>query len=87
MSTTTNNYGFIKPEKADPADITSTNQNWDTIDVKLQELTNQLDQVDIYVSKIPTIPNPTIGDDGKFLRVVNNTAQWVTVNNAEGVEF
>lgn len=32
MSTLTENYGFIKPEKTDPADITATNGNWDNID-------------------------------------------------------
>lgn len=37
MSTLTNKYGFIKPEKTDPADITSTNENWDRLDKALTE--------------------------------------------------
>lgn len=32
MSTTTTNLGLIKPELADPADITAFNANWDKID-------------------------------------------------------
>ena len=35
MSTTTNNYNFVKPELTDPADITALNENWDKIDVEL----------------------------------------------------
>lgn len=37
MSTTTTNYEFIKPERTDPADITTTNENWDKIDTALIE--------------------------------------------------
>lgn len=37
MSTTTTNYGFIKPALTDAADITATNQNWDKIDNKFAE--------------------------------------------------
>lgn len=32
MSTTTEKYGFIKPELTDAADITATNNNWDIIE-------------------------------------------------------
>ena len=32
MSTTTTNYGLVKPELTDAADITMMNQNWDKID-------------------------------------------------------
>ena len=35
MSTTTNNYNFIKPVLTDPADITALNENWDKIDSEL----------------------------------------------------
>lgn len=35
MSTKTTNFNFIKPEKSDPADITSTNENWDKLDEAL----------------------------------------------------
>ena len=33
------------------------------------------------------MPEVTAEDNGKFLRVVNGKAAWVTVNNAEGVSF
>lgn len=32
MSTTTKNFGLIKPELTDAADITAMNENWDKID-------------------------------------------------------
>lgn len=35
MSTTTTNYGFVKPELTDVADITATNVNWDILDENL----------------------------------------------------
>ena len=35
MSTTTTNYGLVKPELTDAADITAMNVNWDTIDEAL----------------------------------------------------
>lgn len=35
MSTTTTNFGLVKPELTDPADITQTNENWDKIDAEL----------------------------------------------------
>lgn len=38
MSTTTTNYGLVKPELADVADITAMNPNWDIIDEKLNTL-------------------------------------------------
>lgn len=40
MSTTTTNYGFIKPELTDTADITAMNGNWDKIDTQLGALSN-----------------------------------------------
>lgn len=38
MSTTTDKYGFIKPELTDAADITAYNDNWDKIDRELRYL-------------------------------------------------
>lgn len=38
MSTTTTNYGFIKPQLSDPADITATNSNWDKLDENLKNI-------------------------------------------------
>lgn len=35
MSKTTTNFNLIKPELADPADITALNSNWDKIDSEL----------------------------------------------------
>jgi hypothetical protein len=40
MSTVTTNYKLIKPELTDAADITATNENWDTIDGKLKDALN-----------------------------------------------
>lgn len=37
MSTTTPNYGFIKPELTDAADITAMNENWDKLDVEISK--------------------------------------------------
>lgn len=36
MSTTTTNYGLVKPELTDAADITAMNANWDKIDSELK---------------------------------------------------
>jgi hypothetical protein len=38
MSTTTTNYGLIKPELSDTADITAYNSNWDKIDSELNAI-------------------------------------------------
>ena len=38
MSTITSNYGLIKPELSDTADITAYNSNWDKIDTELNNL-------------------------------------------------
>lgn len=35
MSTTTTNFGLLKPGSTDPADITKFNENWDKIDREL----------------------------------------------------
>lgn len=37
MSTTTTNYGLVKPELTDAADITAMNPNWDKIDQELNK--------------------------------------------------
>ena len=37
MSTTTNNYGLVKPQLTDSADITAMNGNWDKIDTELKK--------------------------------------------------
>ena len=38
MSTTTTNYGLVKPELTDAADITAMNLNWDKIDTELKAI-------------------------------------------------
>ena len=37
MSMTTTNFGLIKPELTDAADITAMNPNWDKIDTELNK--------------------------------------------------
>lgn len=41
MSKTTTNYGLVKPELTDPADITAMNPNWDKIDAELANIINR----------------------------------------------
>lgn len=60
MSTTTTTYGFIKPEKTDPADITSTNENWEKIDKELVERTKDLSMGG---HKITDVAEPISGSD------------------------
>ena len=42
MSKTTQNYGFIKPELSDVADITMMNENWDKLDTLISYGTEDL---------------------------------------------
>lgn len=42
MSTTTEKYGFIKPELTDAADITATNENWDKVEDELSKTQNEV---------------------------------------------
>ena len=60
MSTTTEKFGFIKPEKTDPADITATNANWD----KLDEALVQRDQdMSMGGYKITDVAEPELRSD------------------------
>lgn len=43
--------------------------------------------VDDAIAVISVVPSCTTSDNGKFLRVVNGTAAWQTVQNAEEVAF
>ena len=45
MSTTTKNYGLIKPEITDAADVTATNTNWDKVDEQLKSVNDSLNRV------------------------------------------
>lgn len=49
MSTTTFNYGLVKPDLSDAADITAFNQNWDKID---KELNSNKDGLYQYKTKV-----------------------------------
>lgn len=51
MSTTTTNYGLVKPQLTDPADITALNGNWDKLDQVIKE---NKDYTDTKISQIPT---------------------------------
>jgi hypothetical protein len=42
MSTLTTNYGLIKPQLSDPANIEATNANWDKIDNELKSINDNL---------------------------------------------
>lgn len=42
MSTTTTNYGLVKPELTDAADITAMNPNWDAIDETLKDIQGEI---------------------------------------------
>lgn len=41
MSTTTTNFGLIKPGLTDSADITQMNSNWDVVDTELKKIENK----------------------------------------------
>lgn len=58
MSTTTTNFGLIKPELRDPADITQINPNWDKLD---QVIKDNLDEAKEYADqKVNDIPTPDV---------------------------
>lgn len=61
MSTTTTNYGFIKPTLTDPANIEATNPNWDIIDEKLNYLENA--SATEVVNTIATLPEMWVGSE------------------------
>ena len=67
MSTTTTNYGLIKPDLNDPADITQMNRNWDIID-------EELDNAHIPVtSEVPTDSNIWIDPDDSIVEETHIT--------------
>ena len=69
MSTTTSNYGFIKPSLVDPADITATNENWDKIDIELSDRLTEQDQYH------------TISSNSNYLELINTIAQGNFTNS------
>ena len=87
MSTTTTNYGLVKPEITDAADITAMNTNWDTVDTKLKEINDKaadLSALDKKVDKtgdtltgVLSFQNKTAyAAIGKF-RTINGTDYYV----------
>lgn len=52
MSTTTTNYSLIKPELTDAADITAMNANWDALDAKLKEISDNASDPSIVAGKV-----------------------------------
>lgn len=60
MSTKTTNFEFIKPEKTDPADITSTNENWDKLD---KALIKRDEDLSMGGHRITDVAEPTNGSD------------------------
>jgi hypothetical protein len=52
LSTLTVNYGLLKPELPDPADITKMNPNWDILDGKLKELDDKKVEINGAVSNV-----------------------------------
>jgi len=68
MSIPTSNYGLIKPELTDAADITAYNNNWDTIDNELNKLNEDFSSVDDRVNDLVDEVN-TLGE-----RIVSATS-------------
>lgn len=83
MSTTTTNYGFVKPALTDAADITAMNPNWDKIDDELAKKvslgadgkvpSNQLPEISSVnsVSVMLTASGWTLGADGRYYQTVS----------------
>ena len=61
MSTTTTNYGFVKPALTDPANIEAINPNWDLIDEKLHALDGK--SATEVVKKITVLPEMWVGSE------------------------
>lgn len=83
MSTTTTNYGLIKPELTDAADITAMNENWEKIDRGLKEASESGSSVEIF--------NATIGtswteNEDTGVKSQNVSINGVTVNHTAKVD-
>jgi hypothetical protein len=61
LSTTTTNYGFVKPALTDPANIEATNPNWDLIDEKLKSLDGK--SASEVVKTITVLPEMWVGTE------------------------
>ena len=75
MSTTTTNYGLVKPALTDAADITAMNPNWDKIDEELNNLVNKLPDGEISNSKSVNVTLTASGwsldDEGRYFQTVS----------------
>lgn len=79
MSTTTNNYSLVKPALTDPADITATNSNWDTIDAKLKEVETETEDISPIKADLNNKVNK-IGDSLTGMLTFNNTNAYHAVH-------
>lgn len=73
----TQNYGFNKPELSDsPPDITVMNSNWDTIDKKIKENTDNINKNSEDIGKITLKKNENritiFNADGSINETVKN---------------
>ena len=65
MSTTTTNYGLIKPQLTDSADITATNGNWDKIDTELKSRATLGSDGKVPSSQLPSMNYIPTSEKGK----------------------
>jgi hypothetical protein len=72
MSTTTKNYGLVKPELTDAADITATNKNWDKIDTELFKAVKYLGTNPISTNGKDNVENWSILGSGYALYTIAN---------------
>lgn len=88
MSTTTTNYGFIKPELSDTADITAYNPNWEKLDTELSHLNtlaivvNSNDGITYYGTTADTnnVPSDLTGLEFTIVPSVTNVSTAPTLN-------
>ena len=80
MSTTTTNYGLVKPELTDAADITAMNHNWDIIDTfynDIEELKKSVSDGKTLVANAITAKGVTTATDATFQTMADNVANIV----------
>lgn len=88
MSTLTENYGFIKPEKTDYYDVEHFNHNMDIIDKELKEHTHQNEDVKEESSKI-LIDTGVIGEftAGQDLKLTDDAISFLCFGNGKFMAF
>lgn len=65
MSTTTTNYGLVKPQLTDSADITAMNGNWDKIDTELKSRATLGSDGKVPSSQLPSMNYIPTSEKGK----------------------